>query len=53
MDRIEEQQTLRSSRHRLAQPALGLPERLAVFAFAVACLLAFLRDNAVPMAIAP
>jgi hypothetical protein len=33
--------------------AVGLPERLALYAFGVACLIAFLLESPVPMAIAP
>ncbi len=33
--------------------AIGLPERLALYAFGVACLIAFLLESPVPMAIAP
>lgn len=33
--------------------AIGLPERLALYAFGVACLIATLLDSPVPMAIAP
>lgn len=33
--------------------ALGLPERLALYAFGVACLISALLESPVPMAIAP
>lgn len=33
--------------------AVGLPERLALYAFGVACLIAAFLDSPVPMAIAP
>ena len=32
---------------------VGLPERLALYVFGVLCLIAFLLDTPVPMAIAP
>jgi hypothetical protein len=33
--------------------ASGLPERLALYVFGVLCLIAFLLESPVPMAIAP
>lgn len=33
--------------------AVGLPERLALYVFGVLCLIAFLLESPVPMAIAP
>jgi hypothetical protein len=33
--------------------AIGLPERLALYAFGVACLIATVLESPVPMAIAP
>jgi hypothetical protein len=43
------------TRQRQHTPATtsGLPERLALYAFAVGCLIAFLLESPVPMAIAP
>jgi len=34
-------------------PGAGLPERLALYVFAVGCLIGFLLESPVPMAIAP
>ena len=42
----------RLPRHSTA-PALGMAERLALYVFGVLCLIAFLLDSPVPMAIAP
>ena len=46
----------RQSRRSMAAPvelAVGLPERLALYVFGVLCLIAFLLESPVPMAIAP
>jgi len=33
--------------------AIGMPERVALYVFGVACLISFILDSPVPMAIAP
>jgi|GEM_PF-3555193 len=46
----------RKSRSRsvtLANPAIGMAERVALYVFGVACLISFILDSPVPMAIAP
>ena len=55
MDRMIQSRKLEARRVQRSSSALagGLPERLALYVFGVLCLIAFLLESPVPMAIAP
>jgi len=54
--KLDSQQSSRQSRRSMAARidlGIGLPERLSLYVFGVLCLISFLLESPVPMAIAP